>query len=50
MIIESMFMDGVSMTSLPSSDAKNNARRIRQRYHIDPHLLRFRGKGVIYSL
>lgn len=40
-ILGFMFMDGVSMTSLPSSDAENNPRRISQRHHMTPHLTRF---------
>lgn len=36
-----MFMDGMSMASLPSSDAKNKPRRISQRHHTAPHLSRF---------
>lgn len=35
---------GWGMTSLPSSDAKNNSWRTSQRYHIDPCLLRFGGR------
>lgn len=44
MIMDFMFMDGVSMTSLPSPDAKNNPRRISQKHHTAPYLTRFEKK------